>query len=264
MDIIVSDGRDDLNQAGSLCNISGLGFKSKDVSHASTYHQLNMQGVPLLIIAYDQGAKEGLTALKLGQYAGHRYPNLSFVTVGSSAVNQTNFQTVCQAVNAQYLGNIVDQRDPCLYVKTTIAVFFGLLILGICVGYQMGVAKWIGDGYIGGWLGRFLYAQMGISIALPIVTLPLSALLFHLLWRYHSLERYFKKPMLQHLLSDWCKTHAIPRAASLAQINWSRYVLSPHPFLLLARHIRKHPWKGLMLLAAIIAWGLFTYYFFMT
>ncbi|TXI31533.1 MAG: hypothetical protein E6Q58_05065 [Niabella sp.] len=244
MGMIVSDDTHNLHEAEIVRNLPGLGFKRKDVLHESIYRKLNTQDLPLLIIAYDQGGAEAYTALKLGQHFGHRYPHLSFVTVGSSSVNGKNFQTVCQAVDAHYLGNIADQRDPCLYLKTMIAVSFGLIALGIRAGYQMGVAKWIGDGYIGGWLGWFFCEQMGICLALPIVGIPLSGLLFHLLWHDHALERYFKKPMLQYLLSNWCKTHHIPRDASLAEINWGHYVLSPHPLLLLARHIRKHPWKG--------------------
>ena len=88
----------------------------KDVLNEYTYRTLNTK-TPILIVTHSAGNEDARKALSLGALYGHRYDNLSLISLGSP-ISASRMQEAAEKSGMHFLGQVNDWRDPVTYSKT--------------------------------------------------------------------------------------------------------------------------------------------------
>ena len=168
----------------------------RDVLNEYTYRTLNSKG-PTLIVIHSAGNEDARKALLVGALYGHRYDDLSFLSLGSP-VGDSALKAAIGQGNAQYPGQINDWRDPITYSKTAGVVSIGSFLGGI--GY--GAAQGCTAGASGMILGCISAGITGAVVGgIPGVAVFLGQKY------YHQFEQYIAKPQTQTFLFDWLRTN---------------------------------------------------------
>ncbi|HMM54563.1 MAG TPA: hypothetical protein PKC23_06060 [Candidatus Desulfobacillus sp.] len=177
------------------------GLARRLVAIESSYQALNAKG-PTLVVVHGEGNQDARKALQAGSLHGHRYENLSFLSLGSP-VSASAMEKAISGAGASFLGQINDWRDPVTYSKTATTITAASLLAG--AGY--GALKGCSTGAIAG--GLVGCATLSATY-LAVGTVP-GILGWLSLTRYHPFERYIAKPEVQRLMFDW--TRALPDQA---------------------------------------------------
>jgi len=180
----------------------------REVLNEFTYRTLNSKGSTLIVL-YSAGNEDARKALQFGALYGHRYDNLSFLSI-ASPVGDSSLKTTIGQGNAQYPGQVNDWRDPITYSKTAGVVSIGSFLGGLFGGLGYGAVQGCTAGANGGLWGCFFAggagAAAGVTIGAAAGGIPFLAA--HLsVKRYHLFEQYIAKPQTQALLFDWLKAN---------------------------------------------------------
>ena len=164
-----------------------------------TYRTLNSKG-PTVIVLYSGGNEDARKALQVGALYGHRYDNLSLLSIGSP-VGDNALQAVASLSGARYLGQVNDWRDPITYSKTagvvSIASFLGGLGYGAATGLRGGRQRHD--------IGLHIYRNNRSSGRG-------ESLVLRSFWgrsTTHPFEQYLAKPQTQTILFDWLKANPL-------------------------------------------------------
>lgn len=166
----------------------------KDVLNEYTYRTLNARS-PVLIVTHSAGNEDARKALSLGALYGHRYDNLSLISLGSP-ISASRMQEAAEKSGMHFLGQVNDWRDPVTYSKTAGTVSLGSFLGGLGYGAVQGSSADVGGGLLGCVLGGI---AGGVAGGIPGVAG------FYGLQTYHPFDRYLQKPEVQNILFDWQK-----------------------------------------------------------
>ena len=170
----------------------------REVPNEFTYRTLNSKG-PTVIVLYSGGNEDARKALQVGALYGHRYDNLSLLSIGSP-VGDNALQAVASLSGARYLGQVNDWRDPITYSKTagvvSIASFLGGLGYGAAQGCAAGASGMILGCISTGITGAVAGGIPGLAVFLGQKY-------------YHPFEQYLAKPQTQTILFDWLKANPL-------------------------------------------------------
>ncbi len=170
------------------------GLARRLVAIESSYRALNAQG-PTLVVVHGEGNQDARKALQAGSLHGHRYENLSFLSLGSP-VSASAMEKAISGAGASFLGQVGDWRDPVTYGKTAVAVAGTSFLGGLSVGVTQGCLLGIG----GGGVGCVMFGIMGGVVGgIPGALGGIGII------RYHPFERYIAKPEVQRLMFDWAR-----------------------------------------------------------
>ena len=170
----------------------------KDVLNEYTYRTLNARS-PVLIVTHSAGNEDARKALSLGALYGHRYDNLSLISLGSP-ISASRMQEAAEKSGMHFLGQVNDWRDPVTYSKTAGTVSLGSFLGGLGYGAVQGSSADVGGGLLGCVLGGILGGIAGgVAGGIPGVAG------FYGLQTYHPFDRYLQKPEVQNILFDWQK-----------------------------------------------------------
>lgn len=189
------------DQLGLLSYIKeclSIPFSTKDTLNEQIYRSLNSRGKPTLIVLHGYGNKDAYKALKAGQFNGYRYPNLSFLSVGSP-VNSDELKLAIQQTGASYLGPIANWRDPMAHFKVVIALLLGFtgvtawtgMLIGASMAEREGSIEELFYGFLGGDVGALCGILFG---AIPGILMQS---------KYHTFAQYLENRQLQKLVLDW-------------------------------------------------------------
>lgn len=171
-------------------------ISKREVLNEFTYRTLNSKG-PTVIVLYSAGNEDARKALQVGALYGHKYENLSFLSI-ASPVSDSTLKTVFGQGGAQYHGQVNDRRDPITYSKTAGVVSIGSFLGGIGYGAAQGCAA--------GASGMILCCiSTGITGAVAGGIPGLAVFLGQKY--YHQFEQYIAKPQTQTILFDWLKAN---------------------------------------------------------
>ena len=149
------------------------------------------------------GNEDARKALQVGALYGHRYDNLSLLSIGSP-VGDNALQAVASQSGARYLGQVNDWRDPITYSKTAGVVSIASFLGGLGYGAAQGCAA----GAIGGPQGCFFAGGAGAAVGAAVGGIPFVASYLGLK-SYHPFEQYLAKPQTQTILFDWLKANPL-------------------------------------------------------